>query len=55
MEYITPLMTAGKITTAQMVDAVKELGLPHIGALAQRADLIPEMRKKVDVLVGVAE
>jgi hypothetical protein len=47
-------MTAGKLTTAQIMEIVKAHGLPHIGALAQRTDLIPAVRMKVAELVGGA-
>jgi hypothetical protein len=51
MQFIISNVTAGKITQPQVIAIVQEFGLPHVGAVFQRQDLIPQIREKIEALL----
>jgi hypothetical protein len=49
--FITPLVDSKRLTSLQVVQLVNGLGLPHLGALASRPDLIPAVRAGLEALL----
>jgi hypothetical protein len=48
MEWAVGQSTEGKITQAQILAFVQAQGLPHIGALFTRPDLVPVVRAEIE-------
>lgn len=54
MAKITPAVTAGKLAMPDVVSMVLAVGLPTVGALMSRPDLIPTIEAQVDLLIQTA-
>ena len=51
MQLIISNVSAGKITQPQVIEIVQGFGLPHVGAVFQRQDLIPQILEKIEALL----
>ncbi len=52
MQFVISNVAAGKVTQPQVIEIVQEFGLPHVGAVFQRQDLIPQIRAKIEALIA---
>ena len=51
---ITAAVTAGKITQAQVIEAVQSVGIPSLPIVATRPDLVPTVGSIIDAMLLVA-
>jgi hypothetical protein len=52
MHFVISSVASGKIQQPQVIAIVNEFGLPHVGAVFQRQDLIPQIRAKIEALLA---
>jgi hypothetical protein len=52
MEWAVQQSTAGRIPGTMVLEMAKAHGLPHIGALFNRQDLIPVIRAEIEAHIA---
>ena len=52
MTWLTPRLASGSITAERVSAIVRELGLPHVGALFTRQDLIPAAKERIEAVIA---
>lgn len=51
MTFVSPLLVSKQLTQEQIQQIVTQHGVPHVGALFQRPDLIPSVRAAIEGLL----